>query len=209
MSGCAQRYLTHDALNGIYQATERDRRPRTARDYRQRFLAYLHDVQDEDLTLGIAMTDAKGDRSQAARPSRPTRTSTCTSSSAGRTASSSAAPRRSSPARPTCTNSWSCRAARMSEDDADFAVCCAVPVDAPGVTIVARPAGTAGRGGREILRPSTASRPAWSCSTTSSCRMERVFLAGETRGRRLPHDVTTRPIIAIPASARAPASAIC
>ena len=28
----------------------------------ERFLAYLHDVQDEDLTLGIAMTDAKGDR---------------------------------------------------------------------------------------------------------------------------------------------------
>ena len=32
----------------------------------------------------------------------------------------------------------------MREDDADFAVCCAVPVDAPGVTIVSRPAGQPG-----------------------------------------------------------------
>ena len=31
-----------------------------------------------------------------------------------------------------------------TEEDADFAVCCAVPVDAPGVTIVARPAGRPG-----------------------------------------------------------------
>ena len=29
-----------------------------------RFLAYLHQVQDQDLALGIAMTDAKGDRSK-------------------------------------------------------------------------------------------------------------------------------------------------
>ena len=62
-SGCAQRYLTHDALNGIYQATKAtDDRHRA--DYSQRFLAYLHDIQDRDLTLGVAMTDAKGDRSK-------------------------------------------------------------------------------------------------------------------------------------------------
>ena len=61
--GCAQRYLAHDALNGIFQATKRcDDAHGT--DYHQRFLAYLHDVQDEDLALGIAMTDAKGDRSK-------------------------------------------------------------------------------------------------------------------------------------------------
>ena len=32
----------------------------------------------------------------------------------------------------------------MTADDADFAVCCAVPVDAAGVTVVARPAGRPG-----------------------------------------------------------------
>ncbi|KAB2903533.1 MAG: hypothetical protein F9K40_07170 [Kofleriaceae bacterium] len=61
-SGCAQRYLTHDALNGIFQATARTDAVHGT-DYHQRFLAYLHDVQDRDLTLGVAMTDAKGDRS--------------------------------------------------------------------------------------------------------------------------------------------------
>jgi 4-hydroxybutyryl-CoA dehydratase/vinylacetyl-CoA-Delta-isomerase len=75
-SGCAQRYLAHDALNGISQATKRCDDARGT-DYHQRFLAYLHRVQDEDLALGIAMTDAKGDRSK--RPaSRKILTSTCT-----------------------------------------------------------------------------------------------------------------------------------
>jgi len=61
--GCAQRYLCHDALNGIFQATRRtDDTHGTA--YHQRLLAYMHYIQDEDLTFGIAMTDAKGDRSK-------------------------------------------------------------------------------------------------------------------------------------------------
>lgn len=61
-SGCAQRYLAHDALSALLQATRRADAAHGT-DYAQRFLAYLHRVQDEDLTLGIAMTDAKGDRS--------------------------------------------------------------------------------------------------------------------------------------------------
>src|SRR3546814_18119979 len=32
----------------------------------------------------------------------------------------------------------------MNAEDADYAVCCAVPVDAPGITIAARPAGRPG-----------------------------------------------------------------
>ena len=32
----------------------------------------------------------------------------------------------------------------MGPDDKDFAVCCALPVDAPGITIIARPAGRPG-----------------------------------------------------------------
>jgi 4-hydroxybutyryl-CoA dehydratase/vinylacetyl-CoA-Delta-isomerase len=62
-SGCAQRYLSHDALNGIFQATKRADEAHST-DYHQRFVAYLHGVQDQDLTLGVAMTDAKGDRSK-------------------------------------------------------------------------------------------------------------------------------------------------
>ena len=61
-SGCAQRYLTHDAFNGIFQATKRADESHGT-DYHQRFVNYMHEAQDRDLTLGVAMTDAKGDRS--------------------------------------------------------------------------------------------------------------------------------------------------
>src|SRR3954447_8092673 len=62
-SGCAQRYLAQDAFCGILQAaTQTDANRGT--DYRQRFLAWMHAVQAADLAIGIAMTDAKGDRSK-------------------------------------------------------------------------------------------------------------------------------------------------
>ncbi|MBN8908595.1 MAG: hypothetical protein J0H99_18695, partial [Rhodospirillales bacterium] len=54
--GCAQRYLTHDALNGIHQATFRTDAEHGT-DYHARFLAYMREVQDEDQTLAVAMTD--------------------------------------------------------------------------------------------------------------------------------------------------------
>ena len=63
-SGCAQRYLTHDALNAIYQSTWRMADAKAGSEYHGRFLDYLHDIQDRDLTLGVAMTDAKGERSK-------------------------------------------------------------------------------------------------------------------------------------------------
>src|SRR6056300_866049 len=62
-SGCAQRYLTHDALNAIYQATWQ-MSEETGGEQHEKFLSYLHRIQDEDLTLGVAMTDGKGDRSK-------------------------------------------------------------------------------------------------------------------------------------------------
>src|SRR6202000_3431242 len=64
--GCAQRYLTHDALNALYQSTKLTD-DRHCTNYSEHFLPYLHEVQDKDLTLGVAMTDAKGHRSK--RPS--------------------------------------------------------------------------------------------------------------------------------------------
>jgi 4-hydroxybutyryl-CoA dehydratase/vinylacetyl-CoA-Delta-isomerase len=68
-TGCAQRYLTHDALNAIGQVSARIDDARGTTENTARFLNYLHRVQDQDLTLGVAMTDAKGDRSR-----RPVRT---------------------------------------------------------------------------------------------------------------------------------------
>ncbi len=62
-AGCAQRYLTHDALNALYQSTYKLDQEFNS-EYHQRFLSYLQYVQDEDLTTCVAMTDAKGDRSK-------------------------------------------------------------------------------------------------------------------------------------------------
>ncbi|WP_076867193.1 4-hydroxyphenylacetate 3-hydroxylase family protein [Bradyrhizobium mercantei] len=141
-SGCAQRYLTHDALNGLYQAT-RLTDDRHGTDYSQRFLNYLHEVQDQDLTLGVAMTDAKGDRSK--RPGLQANPDVYVHISE----------RRPDGIVIRGTKAIVTGAPYMHEflvmpcrthvpDDKDFAVCCAVPIDAPGVTIVARPAGRPG-----------------------------------------------------------------
>ena len=142
ISGCAQRYLAHDALSALLQATRRADAAHGT-DYAQRFLAYLHRVQDEDLTLGIAMTDAKGDRSQ--RPGQQ----------ANRDVYVHIKERRPNGIVIRGTKAIVTGAPYMHEflvmpcrthtnADADFAVCCAVPVDAGGVTVVARPAGRPG-----------------------------------------------------------------
>jgi len=147
-SGCAQRYLTHDALNGIYQATRRADDAHGT-DYSQRFLNYLHDAQDRDLTLGVAMTDAKGDRSL--RPGKQT----------NRDVYVHIKERRKDGLVIRGTKAIVTGAPYMHEflvmpcrthapEDADFAVCCAVPVDAPGVTIVTKRAGRPGDAGAKF-----------------------------------------------------------
>ena len=177
VSGCAQRYLTHDALNGLYQATHRTDAAHGT-DYHQRFLAYLHDVQDRDLTLGIAMTDAKGDRSK--RPGQQS----------NRDAYVHITERRPDGVVIRGTKAIVTGAPYMHEflvmpcrthtpDDADFAVCCAVPVDAPGVTIIARPAG---RPGELAAKFSAKYGQSTGVVTFDDVFVphDRVFLAGET-----------------------------
>ena len=61
-TGCAMRYLSMDGLNAAWQLTHRLDAAHGG-EYHARLRAYLERVQDEDLTVGIAMTDAKGDRS--------------------------------------------------------------------------------------------------------------------------------------------------
>ena len=141
-SGCAQRYLSHDGLNAIFQATRRmDANHGT--DVHARFVNYLHRVHDEDLTLGVAMTDAKGDRSR--RPggqSNPDVYVHITERRAdgivirGTKAIVTGAPYMHELLVMPCRT--------MTAEDAAFAVCCAVPVDAEGVTIISRPAGRPG-----------------------------------------------------------------
>lgn len=142
-TGCAQRYLTHDALNAIGQVSARidDALGRT--ENTARFFNYLHRVQDQDLTLAVAMTDAKGDRSR--RPHEQANVDSYVHVVernakgiviSGTKAIVTGAPYVHEFLVMPCRN--------MGKEDADFAVCCAVPVDAPGITIIARPAGRPG-----------------------------------------------------------------
>ena len=141
-SGCAQRYLAHDALNALHQATSRADLIHTGERH-QRFLAYLDDVQARDLSLGIAMTDAKGDRSkrpgQQANPDVHVHITERRADGIiirGTKAIVTGAPYMHEFLVMPCRT--------MTAEDADFAVCCAVPADAPGITIIARPAGRPG-----------------------------------------------------------------
>ena len=177
VSGCAQRYLTHDALNGIFQATKRTD-DHHGTDYSQRFLNYLHEVQDSDLTLGVAMTDAKGDRSK--RPGQQ----------ANRDVYVHIKERRADGIVIRGTKAIVTGAPYMHEflvmpcrthvpEDADFAVCCAVPIDAPGVTIVARPAGRPGESAA-IFSAKYGQSTGVVIFDDVFVPHNRVFLAGET-----------------------------
>lgn len=179
-TGCAQRYLTHDAMNAIGQVTARiDNAQGQAfgqGEHTGRFLNYLHRVQDEDLTLGIAMTDAKGDRSrrphQQANPDtyvhvverNAVRNGVLGIVISGTKAIVTGAPYMHELLVMPCRN--------MGEADADFAVCCAVPIDAPGLTIVARPAGRPG----EKVEHGAALFSRKYGQSTGVCIFDRVFV---------------------------------
>ena len=142
-TGCAQRYLAHDALNALAQACARIDDAEGSSEHRARFADYLAHVQDDDLSLGIAMTDAKGERSK--RPHEQGNADAYVHvverSAKGIVISGAKAIVTGAPYMHELLV-MPCRA--MGRADADFAVCCAVPVDAAGITIVARPAGRPG-----------------------------------------------------------------
>jgi 4-hydroxybutyryl-CoA dehydratase/vinylacetyl-CoA-Delta-isomerase len=176
-SGCAQRYLAHDGLSALHQATyAADAIGGT--EYHQRLLNYLTHVQENDLTLAIAMTDAKGDRSL--RPGKQDNRDTYVHISERR---SDGIVLRGTKAIVTAAPYvheflvLPCRT--MEPADEDFAVVCAVPVDAPGITIVARPAGRPGE------RAATFSNRHGQSTGVVVFEdvfvpWDRVFLAGET-----------------------------
>ena len=141
-SGCAQRYLSHDALNGLFQAT-RLADDNHGTDFHARFVEYLHRVQEEDLTIGVAMTDGKGDRSkrpgQQANPDVYVRVKERRKNGvviSGVKAIVTGGP---------YMHEFMVMPCRThTEEDKDYAIACAVPVDAEGITIIARPAGRPG-----------------------------------------------------------------
>lgn len=180
-TGCAQRYLAHDALNGIGQAMAKldDARGRT--EARARFAAYLQHVQDADLSLGIAMTDAKGERSK--RPAQQTNPDVYVHvverNAKGIVITGTKAIVTGAP----YVHEFLVMPSRnMQAADADFALCCAVPVDAPGITIVSRPAGRPGEK-PEHGAPLFSRRYGQATGVVIFDKVfvpwERVFLAGE------------------------------
>jgi 4-hydroxybutyryl-CoA dehydratase/vinylacetyl-CoA-Delta-isomerase len=140
-TGCAQRYLAGDAFAAILSATHQiDADLQT--DYGDRFAAYLKQAWSDDLAIGIAMTDAKGDRTE--RPAAQANPDAYVHFTRrhdgivlrGAKAIVTGAPYMHELLVMPCRN--------MTRMDSDYAVCCAVPIDAPGMTLVARPAGRPG-----------------------------------------------------------------
>ena len=141
--GCVQRYLIHDAFCALYQVTHQMAAEAGGEEH-QRFVDYMHRVQQDDLAIGIAMTDGKGDRTL--RPHQQWNQDSYVRITERRAdgivirgvkAIVTGAPYMHEFLVMPCRN--------MTEADADFAVCCAVPADAPGITISARPAGRPGK----------------------------------------------------------------
>jgi len=172
-SGCAQRYLAHDALNALYQATHR-----LGEAAHHRFLDYLHEVQDRDLAIGVAMTDGKGDRRlhPSVQPEPDSYVRIVERREDGIVISGVKAIVTGAPYMHELLV-MPCR--KMRDEDADYAVCCAVPIDAEGLKIVARPAGRPGQPAAKFTGRFGQS--------TGVCFFDhvfvptsRVFLAGET-----------------------------
>jgi 4-hydroxybutyryl-CoA dehydratase/vinylacetyl-CoA-Delta-isomerase len=141
-TGCAQRYLAGDAFAAILSATHHIDADRQT-DYGDRFSAYLKQAWSDDLAIGIAMTDAKGDRTERpaaqANPDAYVHIATRRRDGIvlrGAKAIVTGAPYMHELLLMPCRN--------MTQMDSDYAVCCAVPIDAPGLTLVARPAGRPG-----------------------------------------------------------------
>jgi 4-hydroxybutyryl-CoA dehydratase/vinylacetyl-CoA-Delta-isomerase len=175
-TGCAQRYLGGDALAALRQAAGRTDAERGT-SYGERVAAYLDRVYAEDLALGVAMTDGKGDR--ALRPFEQPNPDAYVHIVerrkdgiviAGAKAIITGAPYMHELLVMPCRN--------MTEADADYAVCCAVPVDAEHLTLVARPAGRPGEAAAKF-----SAKYGQSTAVAIFDRVfvpwERVFLAGE------------------------------
>lgn len=141
-TGCAQRYLTHDAFNALYQSTRRIDEDRGG-EYHPRFVEYMHRVQEQDLTTGIAMTDGKGDRSLRPHQQKQ-RKSYVHIRERRRDGIVIAGTKAIVTGAPYMHDLLVLPGRSMTAEDADFAVACAVPLDAEGITIVARPAGRPG-----------------------------------------------------------------
>jgi 4-hydroxybutyryl-CoA dehydratase/vinylacetyl-CoA-Delta-isomerase len=129
---CFQRCVGMDGINATFSTTyEIDEAHGT--DYHQRFRKWLEYIQENDLTVAGAMTDVKGNRGVA--PSQQEDPDMFVHIVERR---DDGIVIRGAKANITGTaNSHEMLlmpTLRMREEDKDYAVCCAVPTDAPGIT---------------------------------------------------------------------------
>ncbi|MEM3064969.1 MAG: 4-hydroxyphenylacetate 3-hydroxylase N-terminal domain-containing protein [Candidatus Nitrosotenuis sp.] len=131
---CFQRCVGMDALNSLHSVTfEIDEKYHT--NYHKRLLEFIKKMQEENLVIGGAMTDVKGDRGKApfeqADPDLFVHVVKRTSEGVYV---------RGAKAHQTgCINShWIIimPTIRLTEKDKDYAIVGAIPVDAPGITYI-------------------------------------------------------------------------
>ncbi len=131
---CFQRCVGFDGINAVYSTTfEMDEAKGT--DYHKRFIEYLKEMQEKDLMICGAMTDSKGDRSLP--PHQQPEPDVYVHVTERR--KDGIVIRGSKQHQTGAVNSHEILlmpTMSMREADKDFAVVCAVPADAPGVTMV-------------------------------------------------------------------------
>jgi 4-hydroxybutyryl-CoA dehydratase/vinylacetyl-CoA-Delta-isomerase len=131
---CFQRCVGFDGNNAVY-ATTHDSDAEKGTDYHQRFVEYLKEMQQKDLMICGAMTDSKGDRSLPPhkQPDPDVFVHVKERRKDGIVISGSKQHQTGA------VNSHEILlmpTVALREEDKDFAVVCAIPADAPGVTMV-------------------------------------------------------------------------
>jgi 4-hydroxybutyryl-CoA dehydratase / vinylacetyl-CoA-Delta-isomerase len=131
---CFQRCVGMDATNSLHSVTfEIDQKRGTP--YHDRFKRFIGEMQESNLVIGGAMTDVKGDRSKgpAAQDDPDMFVHIVERREDGVVIRGAKAHQTG------CINShWVLvmPTMRLTEDDKDYAVVCAVPVDDPGLTFI-------------------------------------------------------------------------
>lgn len=167
-----------DALFGLHKVARLvDQKYET--EYLKRVQAFYRHCRDNDLTMSVAQTDVKGDRS--AGPSNQPHPDYYTHIVERRDDGIVVRGAKIHTSCTTNTNELIVLPTRaMAEADANYAVAFAIPVDTPGVKLIASPYGGASR--KEFDAPLSADRKMMETITIFEdvfVPWDRVFLAGE------------------------------
>eukprot|EP00927_Polykrikos_kofoidii_P032521 TRINITY_DN27685_c0_g1_i1.p1 TRINITY_DN27685_c0_g1~~TRINITY_DN27685_c0_g1_i1.p1 ORF type:complete len:579 (-),score=98.54 TRINITY_DN27685_c0_g1_i1:203-1939(-) len=132
---CFQRCVGMDAMNSTWSTTyEIDEKHGT--NYHERFRRFVQKMQEGNFVVGGAMTDSKGDRSKA--PSQQIDPDLFTRVAARRPDGSIVLRGVKLHQTGTINSHWMIvmPGQRLDPADKDYAILCAVPVDAPGITYI-------------------------------------------------------------------------